>query len=130
AENEFFLAMEVVQGMPLNKLVRHNQETGDLLDQRLAAMIVAHAAGGLHHAHNLCDNDGTPMGLVHRDVSPQNIMVSFEGSVKVIDFGIARALGRLTNTSASNGGAKGKLSYMSPEQAKTQPIDHRTDIFA
>ncbi len=128
ADNEFFLTMEVVQGMPLNKLVRYHQETETLVDQRLASMIIAHAAAGLHHAHGLINSDGTSMSLVHRDVSPQNILVSFEGSVKVIDFGIARALGRLTNTGA--GGAKGKLSYMSPEQAKTEEIDARTDIFA
>src|SRR5262245_1388972 len=126
--NEYFLAMELVQGKPLSSINRRSMEKKEPTNSKLAALIVAHAAHGLHHAHNLCDANGQPLGLVHRDVSPQNILVSFEGSVKVIDFGIARALGRLTET--STGGMKGKIGYMSPEQAKSEEIDHRTDIFA
>ncbi|HEY0707208.1 MAG TPA: serine/threonine-protein kinase, partial [Polyangia bacterium] len=98
------------------------------MDPRLAAFVVAQAAAGLHHAHNLTDPLGNPLGLVHRDVSPQNILISFEGSVKVIDFGIARALGRITET--QTGGMKGKFGYMSPEQARGEDVDLRTDIFA
>jgi serine/threonine protein kinase len=89
---------------------------------------VANAAAGLHHAHQLTDASGNLLGLVHRDVSPQNIMVSFEGSVKVIDFGIARALGRLGDT--NSGSLKGKLGYMAPEQARGEPVDARADIFS
>ena len=128
ATDEYFLAMELVQGKPLASLIRRAMDRKEFLSPKVAAMVVAQAAAGLHHAHGLTDPDGTLMGLVHRDVSPQNILVSFEGSVKVIDFGIARALGRLTDT--STGTMKGKTGYMAPEQAKTDAIDHRTDIFA
>ena len=89
---------------------------------------MAQAAAGLHHAHNLTDPLGNTLGLVHRDVSPQNILLSFEGSVKVIDFGVARALGRITET--QTGGMKGKFGYMSPEQARGEDLDLRADIFA
>jgi serine/threonine-protein kinase len=120
--------MELVQGKPLSSLVRHANKVGQPLNQKLAAMIVAHAAHGLHHAHGMCDASGQKLGLVHRDVSPQNILVSFEGHVKVIDFGIARARGRITAT--TTGGMKGKVGYMSPEQARGEPVDRRTDVFA
>ncbi|HEY0714931.1 MAG TPA: serine/threonine-protein kinase, partial [Polyangia bacterium] len=126
--SEYFLAMELVQGKSLSALLRRFQETYSRMDPRLAAFVVAQAAAGLHHAHNLTDPLGNPLGLVHRDVSPQNILISFEGSVKVIDFGIARALGRITET--QTGGMKGKFGYMSPEQARGEDVDLRTDIFA
>jgi serine/threonine-protein kinase len=125
---EYFLAMELVQGKPLSALLRRVHERRELLDQRLAAFVVAQAAAGLNHAHGLVDPLGNSLGLVHRDVSPQNILISFEGSIKVIDFGIARALGRISDT--QTGGAKGKFGYMSPEQAKGEDTDLRTDIFA
>jgi serine/threonine-protein kinase len=127
-QNEYFLAMELVQGKPFSALLRRCFERHHLIDPRLAAFVVAQAAAGLNHAHGLTDPLGNPLGLVHRDVSPQNILISFEGSVKVIDFGIARALGRITDT--SNGGRKGKFGYMSPEQARGEDVDLRTDIFA
>ncbi len=128
ASGEYFLVMDLVQGKPVSSLIRRAMHTGTAIEPRLASLIVAHAAAGLHHAHQLSTADGQPIGLVHRDVSPQNILVSFEGGVKVIDFGIARALGRLTSTNA--GGTKGKAGYMSPEQARAEEIDHRIDIFA
>jgi serine/threonine-protein kinase len=126
--SEYFLAMELVQGRPMSSLVRRMAEAGKPLDARVAAFVIAQAAHGLHHAHELVDPLGNPLGLVHRDVSPQNILLSFEGSVKVIDFGIARALGRITDT--QTGSMKGKFGYMSPEQAKGEEVDKRTDIFA
>jgi serine/threonine-protein kinase len=126
--DEYFLAMELVQGKPLSAVIRRAFERQEQLDHKLAALIIAHAAAGLHHAHELTDVNGAPLGLVHRDVSPQNILVSFEGSVKVIDFGIARALGRISDT--QTGGMKGKFGYMSPEQARSEEVDVRTDIFA
>jgi serine/threonine-protein kinase len=127
--SEYFLAMELVQGKSLSALLRRfNENDAGSLEPRLAALIIAQAAAGLHHAHNLTDPLGNPLGLVHRDVSPQNILISFEGSVKVIDFGIARALGRISET--QTGGMKGKFGYMSPEQARGEEVDLRTDIFA
>jgi serine/threonine protein kinase len=126
--DEFFLAMELVQGKPLSSLLRRGLLHQQTIDPRVAAWIVAQAAAGLHHAHGLCGRDGQPLGLVHRDVSPQNILVSFEGAVKVIDFGIAGAVGRLTET--GTGGLKGKLAYMAPEQARAEPMDRRADVFA
>lgn len=120
--------MELVQGKPLAAILQHVERTKTQLPHSLSAVIVSNAAAGLHHAHQLTDASGNLLRLVHRDVSPQNIMVSFEGSVKVIDFGIARALGRLGDT--SSGSLKGKLGYMAPEQARGEPIDARADIFS
>jgi serine/threonine protein kinase len=127
-ENEYFLAMELVQGKPLASILQQSERAKTPLPHNLGALIVANAAAGLHHAHQLTDASGNLLGLVHRDVSPQNIMVSFEGSVKVIDFGIARALGRLGDT--NSGSLKGKLGYMAPEQARGEPVDARADIFS
>jgi serine/threonine protein kinase len=127
-ETEYFLAMELVQGKALAAILQQGERAKTPLPHTLGALIVANAAAGLHHAHQLTDGAGTLLHLVHRDVSPQNVMVSFEGSVKVIDFGIARALGRLGDT--SSGSLKGKLGYMAPEQARGEPIDARADIFS
>jgi eukaryotic-like serine/threonine-protein kinase len=128
AGEEYFLAMELVQGKPLSSLIRRVSQKKELLPPRIAAWIVAQAAAGLHHAHRLTDGDGNPLHLVHRDVSPQNILVSFEGAVKVIDFGIARALGRLTDTAV--GRIKGKFAYMAPEHGSGEELGRWTDIFA
>jgi serine/threonine protein kinase len=126
--DEYFLVMELVQGKPLSAIVRKAAKEGAPLTPALAAYIVAQAANGLGYAHNLVDADGRPLGVVHRDVSPQNILVSFEGAVKMIDFGIARALGRVSQTNP--GGLKGKIEYMSPEQASSEEVDRRADVFA
>jgi len=128
AGNEYFLAMELVQGKPLAAILQQSEKAKTPIPHTLGALIVANAAAGLHHAHQLTDASGNLLGLVHRDVSPQNIMVSFEGSVKVIDFGIARALGRLGDT--NSGSLKGKLGYMAPEQARGESVDARADIFS
>src|SRR4051794_13255719 len=125
AANDYFLAMELVQGKPLASLVRRAIDRQKPLDPKLAALIIAHTCQGLHHAHGVSDSAGHPLGLVHRDVSPKNVLISFEGGVKVIDFGIARAMGRLSET--STGGMKGTVGYMSPEQAKSEVIDRRSD---
>jgi eukaryotic-like serine/threonine-protein kinase len=127
-DSEFFLAMELVQGKALAAILQQSERAKTPLPHPLGALIVANAAAGLHHAHQLTDTNGALLGLVHRDISPQNIMVSFEGSVKVIDFGIARALGRLGDT--NSGSLKGKLGYMAPEQARGEPVDARADIFS
>jgi serine/threonine protein kinase len=128
AGDEFFLAMELVQGKPLSSLIRRGMDRKEQLAPKMAAWIVAQAAAGLHHAHQLADAEGNLLHLVHRDVSPQNILVSFEGAVKVIDFGIARALGRLSDT--GTGQLKGKFGYMSPEHATGGEIGLWTDVFA
>ena len=111
-----------------HRILKQSEKAKTPIPHNLGALIVANAAAGLHHAHQLTDASGNLLGLVHRDVSPQNIMVSFEGSVKVIDFGIARALGRLGDT--NSGSLKGKLGYMAPEQARGEPVDARADIFS
>jgi serine/threonine-protein kinase len=128
SNEEFFLAMELVQGKPLSSLIRRGRKREEHLAPKIAAWIVAQAAAGLHHAHELADAEGRSLMLVHRDVSPQNVLVSFEGAVKVIDFGIARALGRLTDTAA--GGTKGKVAYMAPEQGTGDEVGPWTDIFS
>jgi serine/threonine protein kinase len=128
AENDYFLAMELVQGKPLGSLIRRSIERQQPLDPKLAALILANTAAGLHHAHGVSDAEGHPLGLVHRDVSPKNILISFEGGVKVIDFGIARAMGRISQT--NTGSMKGTMGYMAPEQAKSESVDRRADVFA
>ncbi|HVZ88850.1 MAG TPA: serine/threonine-protein kinase, partial [Polyangia bacterium] len=125
---EYFLAMELVQGKPLSAVLRKAARERRPPSPALAAYIIAQAASGLGYAHALTDGDGRPLGVVHRDVSPQNILLSFEGAVKLIDFGVARAFGRVAHTSP--GGLKGKIEYMSPEQASAEEVDHRADVFA
>jgi eukaryotic-like serine/threonine-protein kinase len=125
---EYFLAMELVQGKPLSAVLRKAAREKRPPTPALAAYIMAQAASGLGYAHALTDGEGRPLGVVHRDVSPQNVLLSFEGAVKLIDFGVARAFGRVAHTSP--GGLKGKIEYMSPEQASAEDVDHRADVFA
>src|SRR4051794_6640961 len=125
---EYFLAMELVQGKPLSAVLRKATRERRPPSPALAAYIIAQAASGLGYAHALTDGGGRAVGVVHRDVSPQNILLSFEGAVKLIDFGVARAFGRVAHTSP--GGLKGKIDYMSPEQASAEEVDHRADVFA
>ena len=125
---EYYLAMELVQGKPLSAVLRKAAREKRPPSPALAAYIMAQAASGLGYAHALTDGDGRPLGVVHRDVSPQNVLLSFEGAVKLIDFGVARAFGRVAHTSP--GGLKGKIEYMSPEQASAEEVDHRADVFA
>jgi serine/threonine protein kinase len=125
---EYFLAMELVQGKPLSAVLRKAARERRPPTPALAAYLIAQAASGLGYAHGLTGGDGQPLGVVHRDVSPQNVLISFEGAVKLIDFGVARAFGRVAHTSP--GGLKGKIEYMSPEQASAEEVDHRADVFA
>lgn len=123
-----YLAMEYVPGVDLRSLQQHVSERGLQLPPALACRVVSDAAAALHYAHELTDDTGRPLGLIHRDVSPSNVLVSFEGAVKLIDFGIAKAAGRATDT--ASGQLKGKFAYMSPEQAEGDPLDPRSDVYA
>ncbi len=124
-DDTFYIAMEYVRGKSLAQAHQRARELGVPLAPALAAQIVVEVARGLGFAHRLTDH-GQPLGLVHRDVTPQNILLSYEGAVKLTDFGIAKA-----GTRASTVGMlKGKFAYMSPEQSRGQPVDARTDIFA
>jgi serine/threonine protein kinase len=125
---ELFLVMEYLEGESIGSLLRRLWTGGEVLDRRLAIHIIAQACAGLHAAHELTDENGDPRDLVHRDVTPQNVFVTYGGEVKVLDFGIAKAHNRHTKTDA--GQVKGKLGYMSPEQCFGKPLDRRTDIFA
>ncbi|PTL79860.1 serine/threonine-protein kinase [Vitiosangium sp. GDMCC 1.1324] len=122
------LAMEYVQGEDVRRLDKFARNQGRPLPVGLALRIIAEAAAGLHHAHQARDQQGRPLQLVHRDVSPQNILVGFDGGVKVIDFGVAKAAGSASHT--ATGVLKGKYPYMSPEQANGQDVDARSDLFA
>ena len=123
-----YLVMEWVEGEPLDELIKNANAAGGI-PLPIALEIVEQACKGLHAAHELRDAAGEPLGLVHRDVSPQNLMVSYSGTIKLVDFGIAKATQRAPAVSGG-GEIKGKLSYMSPEQARGETIDRRTDIFA
>ena len=123
-----YIAMEWVNGESLIQLLRSSGKMAPM-DARLAARIVADACAGLHAAHNLTDDDGRPMGVVHRDVSPHNILVSADGHVKVADFGVAKALGQMHSATVA-GQVKGKMAYMAPEQITGGVVDRRSDVFA
>jgi serine/threonine-protein kinase len=128
-DQSLYMVMEYVEGVPLLDVLRRTAKLKIGTDQRWAATVVAQAAEGLHHAHELARNDGSgSLGLVHRDVSPHNLLITPNGIVKVFDFGIAKALDRQTQTAA--GVIKGKFAYMSPEQARAQPVDRRSDVFS
>ena len=125
---DYFLVMELVQGKPLSAVLRKAAREHRPPSPALTSYLISQAASGLAYAHTLTDGEGRPLGVVHRDVSPQNVLISFEGAVKMIDFGVARAFGRVAHTSP--GGLKGKIDYMSPEQASAEEVDHRADVFA
>ncbi len=129
-----YLAMEWVSGDSLMHVLRIYGDKGDparveAIDLRVAARIVADGCAGLHAAHELLDEDNNPMNVVHRDVSPHNILLTAEGHVKVADFGVAKALGQSHQKTVA-GQIKGKLAYMAPEQVTGAPIDRRSDVFS
>jgi serine/threonine protein kinase len=126
--NDFFIAMEYLSGESLSYVIKECRKQKKDFPWWLAAAVVAQAAEGLHHAHTATGKDGKPLGIVHRDVSPQNIFVLYDGGVKVVDFGIARAATRTTKT--RTGTLKGKYAYMSPEQVAGKELDGRSDIFS
>ncbi|RKH38932.1 protein kinase domain-containing protein [Corallococcus sicarius] len=124
----FFIAMEYIHGVDARRLWKRSETAGRPLPVPLVCRILLEASAGLDYAHRKTDAAGRPLGIVHRDVSPQNILVTFEGGVKVVDFGIAKAADQATVT--RSGVLKGKYSYMSPEQAAGQRVDCRSDVFA
>ncbi|MEQ9078316.1 MAG: serine/threonine-protein kinase [Sandaracinaceae bacterium] len=123
-----YLVMDYVEGLTLSMLLKFHARTRQYMPMQLALRIAEQIALGLHAAHDLRDSEGRPMELVHRDVSPQNVLVGFDGVVRVMDFGIAKAIGRGTQT--STGVLKGKLSYMSPEQLRFEEATRASDLFA
>ena len=127
-DGRYFLAMEYIRGQPLAAVLTELGKHRRRMAPQLSVWIATQVAEGLHAAHEATDPQGEPLGLVHRDVSPQNVMVSYDGHVKVLDFGVAKAEGRLQLT--REGSLKGKLAYMSPEQAWSRPVDRRADIFS
>lgn len=127
--SQFFLVMEYVEGRNLRQVLNELKKSSTQFVIEQIVYMIKEVAAGLDHAHRCLDGTtGKPLNIVHRDMSPQNIMISFEGEVKIIDFGIAKAETQLEATKA--GTLKGKYGYMSPEQADGQSIDPRTDIFS
>ena len=125
ADGAPYLVMEYLEGENASNVTRRLQTRGERLPHALAAYIVAESCAGLHAAHELRDADGQLLGLVHRDVSPHNVFVTYEGVVKIVDFGVAQTA-VMGETSAN----RGKVEYMAPEQASGGPLDRRADIFA
>ncbi len=132
-EDHLFIAMEHVEGLDLAAIVRLCAERNEPLPLAHALAIVSDVLEGLDHAHRRRGEDGAPLGLVHRDVSPSNVLVSYEGEVKLCDFGIAHANEvhrHVSEEDARNEALKGKAGYMSPEHARAEPLDARADVFA
>jgi len=130
AEKLYFMAMEYINGVDL-RLIKHQfkilRETGDSRLTPLAAYILAHVCGALDYAYSRQDEMGQPMRIVHRDISPSNVLLSFDGEIKLIDFGVAKAAQRVYKNTSKD--LKGKFAYMSPEQARGKEVDNRSDIF-
>jgi serine/threonine-protein kinase len=128
AHGVFFIAMELIRGVNLEQFAQQHTEKGRTLPRELAVFIVSRVARGLAYAHSKTDKDGRLLGLVHRDVSFKNIMIAFEGDVKLTDFGIAKARGFLVDNEGEV--IAGKADFMSPEQANFQKTDQRSDLFS
>lgn len=128
ANGVYFIAMELIGGVNLEQFAQQLADKRRVLPKELAVFITSRIARGLAYAHAKCDKDGRPLGIVHRDVSFKNIMIAFEGDVKLTDFGIAKARGFLTDQEGEI--VAGKADYMSPEQADFQITDKRSDLFS
>jgi serine/threonine protein kinase len=127
-DGRYFIAMEFVAGVDLARLMRHTARAGETLPLDVSVFIAREVLSALDYAHRKMNDRGAPLGIVHRDVSPHNVLVSYSGEVKLTDFGIAKAATRLHHTVGHV--VKGKLAYMAPEQAKRVDIDGRADLFA
>jgi eukaryotic-like serine/threonine-protein kinase len=125
---EVLLVMDYVQGVSLSQAIRGLRSRGEGISPAIAASIMTQVLFGLHAAHEARSDDGMPLGVVHRDVSPQNILIGIDGVARVADFGIAKAVGRLQTT--TEGQIKGKTAYMAPEQIRGRHVDRRADVHA
>src|SRR4029450_13259952 len=125
---DYYIAMEYVEGKDLRSILNSARKQNQPLPARLALLIPARLASALDYAHRKRDFDNRELGLVHRDVSPQNVLISYEGDIKLCDFGIVKAVAKASKTQM--GALKGKLQYMSPEQAWGRVVDARSDIFS
>ncbi len=126
-DGRYFIAMEYIEGTDLNTALEEARKLELLLSVPQCVWVVMELAKGLHYAHTK-QHQGQPLNIVHRDVSPHNTMVAYTGEIKLMDFGIAKAASRSTETQA--GTVKGKCAFMSPEQAKGKELDGRSDVFA
>ncbi|HEU4412668.1 MAG TPA: serine/threonine-protein kinase [Polyangiaceae bacterium] len=126
-EGKHYLVMEYLEGQPLDRLIKRVREAGFSVPPGLWVRVALDSLSGLDYAHELCDYDGTPLNVVHRDLSPHNIFLTYEGVVKLLDFGIAKAATQSAQT--QTGTVKGKPSYMAPEQLMGLPVDRRADLF-
>lgn len=127
-EDDYYIAMEFIDGLSLEQVIDKALEDDEPIDCDLAARIIADTLQALDYAHGFEDRDGKPLDIVHRDVTPSNILVSKDGIVKLVDFGVAKASAKQSKT--QTGAVKGKYAYMSPEQIETEAVDHRSDLFA
>jgi serine/threonine protein kinase len=127
-QGSYYIAMEYIFGKDLRSILKKSKERGERFPLAQCAYIITEAAKGLEYAHTLKDHFGKPLQIIHRDISPQNILISYEGEIMLADFGIAKAASKSTETRA--GVLKGKILYMSPEQAWGKPIDRRTDLYS
>ena len=126
--DDYFISMEYIHGINMRDVLYRLREKNKKMPIELAVYVISEVCKGLDYAHRKADSNNQPLGIVHRDISPQNILISYEGEVKVVDFGIAKAAMNISHTMA--GILKGKIAYMSPEQAMGKAVDHKTDIFS
>jgi serine/threonine-protein kinase len=129
-DGAYYLAMEFIPGEDLRSVAQQADSLGKRPSLGLVCRILIEVLAGLHYAHTRTGPDGKPLGLVHRDISPQNVLVTYDGSVKIIDFGIAKATQRQQQDQTQAGLLKGKYAYMSPEQTRSGQIDARSDVFS
>jgi serine/threonine-protein kinase len=129
-DGQYYLAMEFVNGRDLQRVMSRANKLGRAIPVEVALHIVGEVCKALWYAYNARDARGSPLRIIHRDVSPSNILISFDGEVKVTDFGVAKAANSTAREATGAGGLKGKLGYMSPEQVLGRDVDHRSDIFS
>lgn len=126
--DDYYISMEFIDGINLRELINRGKEIGETIPVPICLYIMSEICKGLDYAHIKRDENNKPLNIVHRDISPQNVLISYEGESKIVDFGIAKAAMNISQTMA--GMLKGKITYMSPEQALGKPVDQRTDIFS